>query len=58
MDERDQADRNENLDEEMEHDADIRRDTAVQNALGPIDEEEADEEIGRDEDEEEEGDVV
>ena len=55
MDERDQADRNENLDQEMEHDADIRRDTAVQNALGPIDEEEADEEIGRDE---EEGDLV
>jgi hypothetical protein len=55
MDERNQPERNENLDQEMEHDAEIRRDTAVQNALGPIDEEETDEEIGRDE---EEGDLV
>ncbi len=51
MDERNQPERNDELDQELEHDSEFRRDTAVQNALGPIDEEEGVEEMGRDDEE-------
>ena len=43
MDERKNRERGSKLDEYMQHDAEIRRATNVRNALGPVEEEQANE---------------